>query len=285
MNTRTSKGLALTALACVFGQASAIFGISTGPGSTEVGFSTVGQVNGGGGVVFAPHWVASASHLGLGDFVLNGVTYHPDIHVTQSAYDTTLYHFSAAFSDFTPLYSGSPVGQEVTMVGYGFSGTQRADHLGYTLAGASGIKRSATNTIGQVGNFSKNGGLFYYMIADLDTADAATPPPYTRDNLGDGGPTTNEGGVAGGDSGGGFFINDGGVQKLAGVTNFSWFDDSAPTDQGAQSLLYGYGGSGAADFSEGPVRDWIDRTIAPEPATTALIGGAFLGLLAMRRRA
>ena len=284
MGLRSGKTLAFALAACVCGEASAIFGINTNPATVESGFPYVGQVNGGGGVVFAPHWVASASHLGLGDFVLNGVTYHPDFHVTRSDFDTTIYHFSTTFSDVADLYSGPILGKEITMVGYGFSGTQRADHLGYNLAGSQGVKRSATNTVGQIGTFPENGGTFHYIAADLDTADPQTPGPYSRDQFGDGGPTANEGGVAGGDSGGGWFVSDGGVMKLAGIINFSLAADDAPKDQGPANLLYGYGGSGAADFTEGPVRDWVDATLAPEPKSIVLAGFGLVAIVVRRYR-
>src|ERR1044072_5081391 len=96
------------------------------------------------------------------------------------------------------------------MVGFGSTGTARADHKGYSDAGGGGTRRTATNRVAFSQMVSSPPFSTVSLIADLDSADSSTPSPYNRDWFGDGGATSNEGGVLGGESGGAWIIDTGG---------------------------------------------------------------------------
>jgi hypothetical protein len=277
----TSKRL--VALLSLFAPAAA-FGVypDSGPDTT---FTWVGTVNGASGVVIAPNWVITAQHVGGNSFTVNGTTYNADATYDAPTYDLHLMHFGNTFGGYYPLFNGDPLLQNVTLVGFGQTGTARADGTGFLNAGGGGTRRAATNRIGLLQNLDYNGWSTPCVIADLDApAGNNLSAPYNRDWFGDGGATANEGGLLGGDSGGGWFINVAGQWQVVGVSNYIFYDDSvAPPGDPDPYLAYGISASSAANLTDAGVRDWV-RTTVPEPASTAAIAAGIAGLLMRRRR-
>jgi hypothetical protein len=192
--------------------------------------------------------------------------------------------FSQTFGGFYALYgSDSAVGKDVTMVGYGLSATLRSDSIGYQNPTSSGTRRAATNKAAH-SIFVSGGGIeFWALEADLDTHLGSTPSPFNRDQFGDGTATSNEGGLQGGDSGGGWFIDDGGVMKLAGVNSYIDHPTMPGGFTGDPFMAFGYGIMGAVDLTRQEYRDWINSVLIPEPsAALALLAG--VALLAAKRR-
>jgi hypothetical protein len=122
-------------------------------------------------------------------------------------------------------------------------------------------------------------------LADLDSADTSTPSPYNRDWFGDGGASSNEGGVLGGDSGGAWLVDvGGGNYQLAGISLYIITDDqNAPPGESMLYGAYGFSGAAAADLTDAVNRDWIASTV-PEPATMSILALGLAGALFRKRR-
>jgi hypothetical protein len=277
------------ATAIISAPAWAIYGINTNTGSSDSTFTWVGSANGGSGVVIDSHWVLTARHLPGNTFVLNGTNYTADFTVNNPDADLQLMHFTTTFGGSYALYSGSVIGQSVTMVGLGNSGSLRADGLGYTDQGGGGIRRTATNVIGdtQVIDYSPDGVTTWHtpsLLNDLDAASGNTlPSPWNRDWFGDGFASSNEGGLMAGDSGGGWFINVGGNWQLAGISNYIFWDDTVFPNE-SHFFEFGVSGNSAADLTNTSLHNWIVGTVVPEPASTTALGLGLVAILAKRRR-
>jgi hypothetical protein len=211
----------------------------------------------------ASNWVLTAAHvvgainnavqIGGNTFSVVQSVIHPSWNPGTLAYDYALMRLNSNVLNVTPVtrYTGSSeLGQTVRIVGFGTTGTG--------LTGATTLdlnKRGGSNVVD-----SFTGPASQQMLTDFDAPGQA-------------GITSEEQCVAGGDSGGALFINNGGWQ-LAGVTSYLWWTD----------------GSGNADYGDGGgfgrvslVNAWIDGVIVPEPGTIViLIGGVVL--VALRRR-
>lgn len=274
------------AFACV-PSAWAVYGPSTGIGSSDSTFTWVGTVNGASGVVIAPNWVITAQHVGGTLFTLGTTTYTADATYNSPNYDLHLMHFSTTFGGYYNLFGGSILGQTVDLVGFGQAGAPRGDGTGYVNVGGGGTRRAADNTVGakMVINDGSDPWNTPCIVCDLDHPVGSNPPaPYNRDLLGDGGPTANEGGLLGGDSGGGWFVNVGGTWQLAGVSNYILTASDAPTNDPDPALGFGISASSAADLTDPGVRAWVVNTV-PEPVSTSALLVGLAGLFASRRKA
>lgn len=263
----------------------AVYGISTGPGSSDTTFQWVGQVNGASGVLIDPHWVLTAGHVGGNTFTLNGNTFTADATFNHPTADLHLMHFANAFGGSYSLFNGTTAGQLVNIVGFGNTANARADHKGYSDAGGGGTRRSATNRIAFSTLVESPPFNTVSLVADLDSADTSTPTPYNRDWFGDGGATANEGGVLAGDSGGAWLVDVGGGNfQLAGISLYIVTDDvNAPPGEGELYGAYGFSGPAAADLTSAVNRDWIVATV-PEPGTVAILAGGLSVFIARRRK-
>jgi hypothetical protein len=276
---RTFTVAALAAVVCT--QALAIVN-----GTDAPEFTWVGQVNGASGVVVAPNWVLTATHVGVGPFNYNGTNFTPDQVINADGLagrpltDLTLMHFSNSFATWSDPYYGSSVGQIVTIVGFGEGGVVRPDGTGLVVTQGTGVRRKGVNVASRIQN-------------EILPWVSATVPVSTIefdldgngiDRFGDGGPLLNNGanieasyGVL--DSGGGMFLNVSGAWRLVGTNDFR-IDFNGNSNE----LDFGDGG-GAVNLAA--YQNWIEATIhpVPEPATMIALSAGIAGLLARRRRA
>jgi hypothetical protein len=172
------------------------------------------------GTIIAPQYFITAQHFGTqgGTFVHSGifnggadVVYNIDLAANGGAgywdiagTDLRIFRVEEYFPYYAPLYTGTlEVG--MTLVTHGMGGPRGGEVLvggdlhGWEHSGGDGTARWGTNIISSIQPTA---------LGDLITA--------TFSSSG----TLHEATLSGGDSGGGVFVNDGGVWKLAGV-NYS----------------------------------------------------------------
>jgi len=247
------------------------------------------------GTPIAPNAFITAKHVGgqLGDtFTFNQLSYTTTAYFDCPASDLRVWRVSAAFPVYAPLYTGgSEVGQSLVVFG---RGTQRGSEVrvngnlrGWRWGASDQRQRWGQNVVSGVAD--EGAGLGQMLQAGFDYA------------AGD-----NEAHLSLGDSGGGVFIKDGSVWKLAGINYGVDAEFSLTGAEGsgfnaaifdAGGLYYGYGAlweyiaDQPADIPSSFYAtrisanlDWINSAV-PEPAAWALLAG--LGLLAwaaLRRR-
>ena len=219
--------------------------------ANQTAYASVGAVNSyqpisgpndyfGSGVLIAGQWILTAAHLlrynnGAGTiynptsvtYVLNGTTYnaeefftHPDYQDnTTGGFDLGLIHLSTPITGVTPaqLYTGSSeLNATGTIVGYGWGGIGSdgaANTFDYGAQASQyqyNVKRAGQNVINQTSYFGNSN----YLGVNFDNPSGgnALPLEYLP---------------AEGDSGGGLFINNAGVQQLAGIVAFGSPDATA----------------------------------------------------------
>jgi hypothetical protein len=257
-------------------------------------------------VLVSPNWALTAAHVTSGatslSYNIGGNSYAGSGWVTNpnwtgslsNGYDLGLIHFDSAISNVAPAlrYTGSSErGQTATYVGYGTTGT-----------GLTGWKN--VSSFSQLQKRGEQNVIDYLPNSRLLESDFDNPVKkyQKRDNsMGSSTPLDLEGLIAPGDSGGGVFINVGGVDYLAGINSFlaAW-DGRVNADYGDIS--------GAIRVSA--FNSWIDSVIngpaptnlaislvadanavelttgsaVPEPATSVLFLVAALAGLIRRRR-
>jgi hypothetical protein len=202
------------------------------------------------GTAIAPQYFITAQHIGNqgNTFTLAGVDYHIVANFPDPQSDLIIYQVAEAMLVFAPLYSRpDEVRQRVVDIG---RGTQRgADYflnstqLGWLWGSGDGVERWGENVFAGMLNYGTNWDLLY---ATFDQAGL-----------------TNECTLSSGDSGGGAFIDDGGVCKLAGI-NYGVDGPYSEQSDGSSSFtaaLYDTRGLYAEDGS-----NWIKVTgTAPVP--------------------
>jgi hypothetical protein len=202
------------------------------------------------GTAIAPHYFISAQHIdNQGSiFTLGGVNYHIVANHPDPQSDLIIYQVAEAMPVFAPLYSRTDeVGKRVVDIG---RGTQRGasyflntTQLGWSWGNGDGVERWGENVFAGSFTYGTNWDLLY---ASFDQAGL-----------------TNECTLSSGDSGGGAFIDDGGVCKLAGI-NYAVDGPYSAQSDGSSSFtaaLYDTRGLYAFDGS-----NWILVTgAAPVP--------------------
>lgn len=158
------------------------------------------------GTVIAPHFFITAKHFGIfgagSVFKLQGGDYHTVASFADPASDLVIYQVSETFPVFSPLYTKQDeVGKHVVAIG---RGTQRgnARTFGVQLRGwdwgpGDQIKRWGENIVSSIYNTGVENDLLRSAFDQNGLANECT--------------------LSNGDSGGGAFISDGGVWKLAGI--------------------------------------------------------------------
>jgi hypothetical protein len=182
-----------------------------GPGGTTC-WSYVGTVNGGSGVYLGNGWVLTAAHIGIGNFVLSGITYPAVANSTVpiAGGDADLCLFQIATSPPLPplplstslpvAFSPTQAGTPVVMLGYGGGN----DHLtwGYDIVTETNQSVTPKGT-GYVSNDfeTDNGTVTYTTTGGTQTS------------------ITNTSAIVVGDSGGGVFAfnNITGKWELTGI--------------------------------------------------------------------
>lgn len=188
------------------------------------------------GTMIAPQYFITAQHIGTqgttftSSGIFNGgsdITYNIDTAANGglgywdiSGTDLRLFKIQGTFSTYAPLYTGSSeVGMTMEINGRG--GPRGADVIvGGTLQGweatsPDGVARWGSNTVSSIYS-SAVGNLLTATFSASGTAEEAT--------------------LSNGDSGGGVFVNDGGIWKLAGV-NYSvdgMFDTNNTVGDGSE---------------------------------------------------
>ena len=205
------------ALACAAGQtASGVILLETGdptrntstPGDNS-GWQYEGVWGGFLGTPIAPLYFLSADHIGnagSGVFVFHGETYQVVADAGKDpGSDLHLWQVDHAFRDYAPMFTaanGDETGQTLRVIG---RGTQRGDDLDFdgTLCGwqwgpGDGVERWGSN-----------------VVVNLPV-DSGSGAPYVHANFDNPG-VPDEAHLSGGDSGGGVFVLEDGLWKLAGI--------------------------------------------------------------------
>jgi len=250
-------------------------------------FPSVGQVFGqgfsGSGTYIGERWVLTAGHVAFGKtngtFSLGGVSYSITRAITfpgwsfgSDSNDVGLVELSAAVPGVTPapmihLENDSLLlGQLTTWIGFGQGGTG--------LTGATGLPGTLRGFTNVIDGFGPTLGLVESsMFTDFDRPDGSKNSILGSSPF----PTTFEGNVAPGDSGGGVFWGGG----LVGVSSYRGRLTGDPISNSDYGEL-----SGASRLSL--FTDWITEQTnipaVPEPSVAVLFGVGAIAFL-LRRRA
>lgn len=156
------------------------------------------------GTPIAPRYFITAQHIGFADgkFTYRGVTYNTTDHYDDPNSDLRIFKVDGTFPDYAPLYTArAEPGKHVVAIG---RGKQRGTPLnvsgafrGWNWGAEDKVQRWGENTATAIKPFPPAGDMVYVA--------------FDKNGL------PNECHLAVGDSGGGLFINDGGVWKLAGI--------------------------------------------------------------------
>src|ERR1700730_8147019 len=158
------------------------------------------------GTPIAPQYFITAAHIGgtVGDiFTFNGVPYTTTATFQSPTSDLRIWQVSGTFPTFAPIYTASDeVGKSLVVLG---RGTQRGDPEppsgslhGWRWGSPDGVQRWGTNVVSSITTGTASQGDF--LTAAFDH-----------------GFDVNEAHLSTGDSGGGVFIQDGSIWKLAGI--------------------------------------------------------------------
>jgi hypothetical protein len=180
------------------------------------------------GTPIAPHHFITAKHISgvaVGEkFNLNGVEYTTIAKINDSGSDLTLWEVDGTFPSYAPIYSATDeVGKDLVVFG---RGTQRGDAVvangntkGWKWGSKDYVVRWGENNVAGVADYAV-GGDAKLLRAEFNSGEGV-----------------NECMLSDKDSGGGLFIEDDGMWKLAGI-NYSVFPAS-----------FSYSSSGTPSFN------------------------------------
>ena len=242
---------------------------NSGAGISEMIFGLSSSYDGMG--VSAEEWIPYTGWSSSGGNLWNGV-------------DLGLVRLSQPITSVTPAqidFSTSPVGLLGTNVGYGRSGLGTGG-----MTTAAGTKRAGQNMIDARGGMvttmgsgtllNLNGISPTVLFQDFDH-----PTNLVASSMGSAIPVAQEYLIGSGDSGGGLFIDVGGVTKLVGVHSFL-ASLPYPLDTTGANADYG---DLAGSVSVQSFENWIFTvTGVPEPSVVSLLFFGLGGLVLMRRR-
>ena len=242
---------------------------NSGAGISEMIFGLSSSYDGMG--VSAEEWIPYTGWSSSGGNLWNGV-------------DLGLVRLSQPITSVTPAqidFSTSPVGLLGTNVGYGRSGLGTGG-----MTTAAGTKRAGQNMIDARGGMETTMGSG--TLLDLDGIsptvlfqDFDHPTNLVASSMGSAIPVAQEYLIGSGDSGGGLFIDVGGVTKLVGVHSFL-ASLPYPLDTTGANADYG---DLAGSVSVQSFENWIFTTTGvPEPSVVSLLFFGLGGLVLMRRR-
>lgn len=256
---------------------------NNGPDTT---YTSVLSFSGASGVAIDARWVLTAQHVGAPSTIQVGSTVYNVIGNFEPAVignrrpDLRLLQVDADLPSFTRIDVRAPLLGTVDIVGYGSSGVETS--FGYDFPGrpedAQGVRRRATNRIEGFADihFDPNGN------PPSPQYPAWTTMYFDLTAPGGEGRTAQEGGLQGGDSGGGFFhdFGDGGGPRLVAINSaIGTYEENQSQFFFGQGVGFGvYLGDGE---SQAFLQQYVPQAMVPEPATFAALG---LGALAMLRR-
>lgn len=294
------------------GSGDPLFNTATPTGVYEdSGWQYLGYYGGFLGTAIAPQYFITAQHFGLqgGTFSQDALfTGGPTVNHTIDAAangglgywdiagsDLRVFKIEGSFASYAEIYTGSGVGDEAVMTG---RGGVRGDAVLNGLGATVGWEHTAGDAVARWGTNE---------ISGTSGSGAGTQWVAKFDGVGG---TTFEAGLSAGDSGGGLFVKQGGVWKLAGV-NYSidgLFDTNGVVGDGSEfsASMMDYGGfyqgsdgggwtlipDGPGDQSSGIYFSSVTANAAaiqsivavPEPSGMLLILGAFFGRCVRRKR-
>lgn len=205
-------------------------------------------------VAVDPYWILTAAHVAddgpSGNLTIGATTYIQQEIVFHDTADLALVRYDKALPGYYGLYTGSfLLGDDLLLAGFGNTGT--VSSTTYTdSGGGAGTRRWGENEYSYSQTVSYNAGgttgmttneMFYMDFSSLAKSQEA--------------------GVGFFDSGGGAFVNDGAIWKLAGINTIR--GGTAPN----------YSGTYAVSVPE--YESWINQTV-PEPSSAILIAGIAL---------
>lgn len=259
-------------------------------------FNAVGNFGFCTGTLIAPQWVLCAAHCSIymtgANFTLPGFGSAAVAEFfnapgwngqLENGADISLVRLATPLTGapLATLYAGTgELGQVAYSVGFGSLGTGSAG----TTSGGDNQRRATTNILDQTSSVL-SGWSSDYLIADFDSP-LATNTRFTQFGS-DNNPLALEGSISFGDSGGGTFINDGGVWKVVGV--HSWLDGLVSVNgvagDGSDNASYTdlYGVTRVSSYTS-----WITSTMAthsaPEPGVLPLLATGLVALRTFSRR-
>lgn len=226
----------------------------------DLDFAFVGMVGGGGsGTAIMQRAVLTAKHVGGMSYHLNGVTYNAVQRIDHPTVDISILNFGVDLPGWHTLGNTANPGDTITMVGYGSTGVLNGAGNGYDITGGGGTRRKGTNLFDFRANVANFGPSIISFL--VDNGDAA---------------------LAGGDSGGAFFVNN----TIVGVNSFIFNQRSGVLPNygfASQNGGTAYFGSGAIDLTVPDINTWVRNNAVPEPASVAVIGLGLAALLRPRR--
>ena len=251
-------------------------------------FGYVGQFGGASAVAVGSNVFLTAKHVGgtIGSiftlpafsesFIVTGRYNDPDA-------DFSVLSVAGTLPGYYSITTQNVVSNnaQITMVGYGPTGTTNGAGNGYTITGGSGIRHYGENTVD------------LDQTLNLSSAEGFNPPSPASTSLVSILKNIGDSALTGGDSGGGWFYDDHGVQRLVGINSFVGTAGDGVNYQlpkyDVHGNLTGYFASGAVEL-----RDYVPFLEAhgvpapvPEPSTWAGLAmgmGFCLSRVSRRRR-